>query len=95
MPSRTNSGSQIAARFGTNLRKQRENVDLSQEQLGVRAGLHRTEISLLERGARIPRIDTLLKLSSGLDIKPELLLVGIVWTPPAPVATGAFDFAPA
>jgi len=47
----------------------------------VRAGLHRTEIGLLERGARIPRIDTLLKLAAALDIDPSKLLDGINWMP--------------
>jgi transcriptional regulator with XRE-family HTH domain len=54
---------------------------LSQEQLGNRAGLHRTAIGLLERGSRTPRIDTLLKLSVALDISPDDLLEGIVWEP--------------
>jgi len=51
------------------------------EQLGIRAGLHRTEIGLLERGARVPRIDTLLKLAAALDIAVSDLLEGISWEP--------------
>jgi transcriptional regulator with XRE-family HTH domain len=70
-----------ADRFGQNLRRCRRVADLSQEQLGLRAGLHRTEIGLLERGARIPRIDTLLKLAAALAVSPRALLVGIVWEP--------------
>ena len=70
-----------ADRFGQNLRRCRRVADLSQEQLGVRAGLHRTEIGLLERGARVPRIDTLLKLAAALDINPRELIDGIVWEP--------------
>jgi transcriptional regulator with XRE-family HTH domain len=70
-----------ADRFGQNLRRCRRVADLSQEQLGVRAGLHRTEIGLLERGARIPRIDTLLKLSAALGIAPAELIEGISWEP--------------
>jgi transcriptional regulator with XRE-family HTH domain len=71
----------FADRFGQNLRRCRRVADLSQEQLGLRAGLHRTEIGLLERGARIPRIDTLLKLTAALDIAPAELLEGISWRP--------------
>ena len=71
----------VAQRFGQNLRRYRRVAGLSQEQLGLRAGLHRTEIGLLERGARIPRIDTLLKLATGLDIAPSDLLAGISWEP--------------
>jgi transcriptional regulator with XRE-family HTH domain len=71
----------FADRFGQNLRRCRRVADLSQEQLGVQAGLHRTEIGLLERGARVPRIDTLLKLTAALDIAPAELIEGISWEP--------------
>jgi transcriptional regulator with XRE-family HTH domain len=43
---------EVARRFGENLRRHREAADISQEELGVRCSLHRTEIGLLERGAR-------------------------------------------
>lgn len=52
----------IVARFGENLARCRKRADMSQEELGVRASLHRTEISLLERGTRLPRIDRGLSL---------------------------------
>lgn len=79
----------VAQRFGETLRRLRIDADLSQEQLGHRASLHRTEIGLLERGARVPRIDTILKLASGLRIAPETLLEGITWKPGG-VTRGAF-----
>lgn len=71
----------VARRFGENLVCCRKQAGLSQEQLGLRADLHRTEIGLLERGARVPRIDTLLKLATALDIAPSGLLEGIAWKP--------------
>jgi transcriptional regulator with XRE-family HTH domain len=71
----------VAQRFGANLRRCRRRAGLSQEDLGVRAGLHRTAIGLLEKGARTPRIDTLLKLSTALDISPAELIEGITWEP--------------
>jgi transcriptional regulator with XRE-family HTH domain len=71
----------FADRFGQNLRRCRRVADLSQEQLGLRAGLHRTEIGLLERGARVPRIDTLLKLTAALGIDARELIDGISWEP--------------
>jgi transcriptional regulator with XRE-family HTH domain len=70
-----------ARAFAENLRNHRKRKGLSQEQLGFRAGLHRTEISLLERGARVPRIDTLIKLVAVLGIEVDDLLAGIVWEP--------------
>jgi transcriptional regulator with XRE-family HTH domain len=71
----------FADRFGQNLRRCRRVADLSQEQLGLLAGLHRTEIGLLERGARVPRIDTLLKLAAALEVGASELLDGIAWEP--------------
>lgn len=70
-----------ADRFAQNLRRYRRRAGLSQEQVGFRADLHRTEISLLERGARIPRIDTVVKLAGALEISLPDLLDGMVWTP--------------
>jgi transcriptional regulator with XRE-family HTH domain len=71
----------VAAQFGRNLTRQRRRADLSQEELSFRASLHRTEIGLLERGARIPRIDTLAKLAGALGVDPVHLLDGIEWHP--------------
>jgi transcriptional regulator with XRE-family HTH domain len=70
----------IAARFGDNLARHRKRADLSQEELSHLASLHRTEVSQLERGLRIPRIDTLVKLTASLEVSADDLLVGIVWT---------------
>ena len=44
----------VAERFGANLYRARKRAGLSQEALGFAAGLHRTEVGLLERGQRIP-----------------------------------------
>ena len=50
-------------RFAVNLRKARQSKQISQEELGFRCELHRTEISLLERGGREPRLGTIVKLA--------------------------------
>lgn len=71
----------IAARFGDNLARVRRGADMSQDELSVRASVHRTEISQLERGLRVARIDTLAKLCSSLEVDPGALMVGIVWDP--------------
>ena len=51
-------------------------VDLSQEQFALRASLHRTEISRLEHGERVPRIDTLVRLMNALEARPMTSLTG-------------------
>lgn len=64
-------------RFADNLRTQRLRAGLSQEALGFECDLHRTEISLLERAGREPRLSTIVKLARALKIKPTDLLEGI------------------
>jgi transcriptional regulator with XRE-family HTH domain len=67
-------------RFAVNLRKARQSKKISQEELGFRCELHRTEISLLERGGREPRLGTIMKLCAALDTTPGELCAGIRWT---------------
>jgi transcriptional regulator with XRE-family HTH domain len=81
---------EVAERFGDNLRRIRKGAGISQEALGLRCSLHRTEIGLLERGARVPRIDTLIKIASGLGIHPNALMAGISWTPAKTGTAGEF-----
>jgi len=81
---------EVAKRFGENLRRLRKGFGISQEELSLRSELHRTEIGLLERGARVPRIDTLIKVATGLGIHPNALIAGIGWTPPTTGAVGEF-----
>jgi len=54
--------------FGSVLRKLRVQRSLSQEELAFESGLDRTCISLLELGQRSPKLDTLIALSSGLQM---------------------------
>lgn len=68
-------------RFAINLRKARQKKKVSQEELGFLCDLHRTEISLLERGGREPRLGTIVKLASSLDTTPEQLCEGVRWLP--------------
>ena len=64
-------------RFAANLRRRRHAAGLSQEALGAACDLHRTEISLLERAAREPRLSTIVKLAKALGVPPAELLAGI------------------
>ncbi|HXS33592.1 MAG TPA: helix-turn-helix transcriptional regulator [Solirubrobacterales bacterium] len=71
----------IAANFGRNLARCRKRAKLSQEELAVRASLHRTAVGQLERGERVARVDTLIKLAGSLGIPPGELLDGMGWAP--------------
>lgn len=83
----------VAIQFGNNLRYCRRRADFSQEEVGFRASLHRTEIGLLERGERIPRIDTLVKVATALEVAPEELLADITFKPGS-VQPGGFTLSP-
>jgi transcriptional regulator with XRE-family HTH domain len=68
----------VREQFAFNLRHHREKVGLSQEALAEICGLHRTEISLLERRKRSPRLETIVILARGLELSsPGELLEGV------------------
>jgi transcriptional regulator with XRE-family HTH domain len=75
---------ELARHFGKNLARIRKRAGVSQEELGFLASLHRTEIGMLERGVRLPRVDTLLKLAGALEVEPGELLEGLGWMPSDP-----------
>jgi transcriptional regulator with XRE-family HTH domain len=69
----------VREQFAANLRRHRTRVGLSQEALADVCDLHRTEISLLERCKRSPRLETIVILSRGLELSsPAELLEGII-----------------
>ena len=63
--------------FAANLRRERTRRGYSQERLAELCELHRTEISLLERGGREPRLGTIVRLARALGIKVADLLRGL------------------
>ncbi|HTR89362.1 MAG TPA: helix-turn-helix transcriptional regulator [Solirubrobacteraceae bacterium] len=58
----------VRQQFAENLRTHRERLGLSQEALAEICDLHRTEISLLERCKRSPRLETIVILARGLEL---------------------------
>ncbi len=71
----------MKVRFGENLARCREGADVSQEELSFRASIHRTEVSLLERGERMPRVDTALRIAGSLGVPLNDLVAGLEWRP--------------
>ncbi len=66
-------------RFAENLAKARRAAGITQDELADRCHLHRTEVSLLERAGREPRLGTLVKLASALQVSLESLCAGMSW----------------
>jgi transcriptional regulator with XRE-family HTH domain len=84
---------QAAERIGRNVFIARRRAGFSQEELGALAGLHRTEVGMVEKGERLPRVDTLLKLAASLAVPVGELVAGIEWIVPAPTRPGTFAIA--
>lgn len=64
----------IAAFIGAAIRRHRETLRLSQEELGDRAGLDRTYIGQVERGLRNPTMVSLQRIAHGLGIELDVLV---------------------
>jgi transcriptional regulator with XRE-family HTH domain len=77
-----------AERFAANLRRLRKDAGFSQEELGFRAQIHRTQVALMETGERLPRFETLIKLAGALEVSPAALTEGILWEPIVAVRGG-------
>ena len=60
---------------GENVRRAREAIGLSQEELGDKAGIDRTYVSGVERGVRNPTLKVLARLAHALETTPDRLLV--------------------
>ena len=68
---------QVLLALGKRLRELRAERGVSQEAFADLCGLHRTAMSLIERGKRVPSLRTLLTLSQGFGITLSELLEGI------------------
>lgn len=60
--------------LGANLRKARARLELTQEQVADRSGVHATEISRIEAGKRDPKVTTVERLAAAVEVPPGRLL---------------------
>jgi transcriptional regulator with XRE-family HTH domain len=60
--------------LGSNLREARKKLDLTQEQVAERSGVHATEVSRIEAGKRDPQVSTLERLAKAVELPPWQLL---------------------
>jgi transcriptional regulator with XRE-family HTH domain len=65
---------EFVRRFGRRLKLLRVDRDLSQEQLGEAAGMHRTFIGRLERGEAGVNVDRLPDLARALEVEAHELI---------------------
>lgn len=64
----------LAAVFGKEIRRVRQEAGLSQEELAYRAGIHRTYISQLERGLKAPSLEVVFRICAALGQEPHELI---------------------
>jgi transcriptional regulator with XRE-family HTH domain len=67
----------VTGQVGRRIRRRRRAIDMTQEEMADRAGIHRTQISMFEHGKVMPRLDTLILLARALDVSESQLLAGI------------------
>jgi transcriptional regulator with XRE-family HTH domain len=71
----------LGERFGANVVWFRRKAGLTQQELADRVGMKRTVLSKIERGRQVPRLDTILKLVAGLEVKNCDLVAWMWWDP--------------
>ncbi|MBK3452344.1 helix-turn-helix domain-containing protein [Pseudomonas sp. MF6754] len=65
----------LVAVFATNVRRRRLELQLSQEELAARAGVHRTYVGMLERSEKNCTIYNIWRLASALQVEAADLLI--------------------
>lgn len=84
----------VAERFGLNLLEARRRAGFAQAELARRSSLHHSYVSHIERGWRLPRIDTVMRLAGALNVEVSELVRGIEWLAPCPPVGGSFRLLP-
>lgn len=74
----------LKRKFGALIRSKRDAGGLTQEDLAHKAGIHRTYLSLLERGLRTPTIEVVRLLAKALKTTMTAIMAeleGVEWPP--------------
>lgn len=67
----------LQQQFGNMIRQRRLAMKLGQEAFADKAGLHRTHVSLLERGKRMPSLLVIKKVAAALETTMASLMAEI------------------
>lgn len=65
---------EILIKFGNKVRDRRTALGLSQEELGERAGVHRTYIGMIERAEKNITLENIEKIAKALEISLDKLM---------------------
>lgn len=67
-----------ARAVGRRIKSAREEKGLTQEGLAALVDLSPTHVSVIERGLKVPNLDTFVALANALDVSADTLLVDVV-----------------
>ena len=67
-----------AKAVGQRIKAAREKKNLTQEDLAALVEISPTHVSVIERGAKIPRMDTFVAIANVLEVSADSLLVDVV-----------------
>ena len=63
---------------GRRIKEAREKRHLTQEELAARIDISPTHVSVIERGTKIPRLDTFVATANALEVSGDALLLDVV-----------------
>lgn len=66
--------------IGKRIRFYREAKKWSQEVFAEKLGLSLTYIGMIERGEKVPKLDTFIKIANTLEVSADLLLADVLTT---------------
>jgi len=66
--------SDLKARFGKVVQRRRLALRVGQEDFADKVGIHRTTLSLLERGKHVPNLDMVRRLAAAFGVKMSVLV---------------------
>lgn len=66
--------------IGKNIRKYRLSKKLRQEDLAEKAGLSANYIGMVERGEKIPSLETFITILNALEVSADMVLADVVST---------------
>ena len=67
-----------AKAVGQRIKTAREKKNLTQEDLAALVDISPTHVSVIERGTKIPRMDTFVAIANVLEVSADSLLVDVV-----------------
>ena len=68
-------------KIGQRIQKYRKTAGLTQEQLAESVDLSVNFISNIERGAKLPCLETFVRIANAVDAPPDLLLIDVIEDP--------------